>query len=593
VGLTLEGPKPQFHARTSLEKLDEAIRRSAEGGLLKMLGIKAESWDGLKQWVAEHWDVVVEAAVRRLGEGVRSELETLRDRLNDDKIAREVVAPALLLIQAERLGVDETTLRYFGAVASGAISGDGYVSAAEGKVVLTSGMRAVALLWAAALAAHGIKAEVRRVGSVFQVILSGGDVARLAGLYFRNGPPLLEGDEKVINHKLAEAVKLGAGGLSISWEGLRRTEGGAAADLTISEGGVAVKYNVYLRENTIVLEFASSNRSRAELAARLLKQAGISAEVKKEGSRDTWYVRVATDMLAAGREELRKALAEIVEKARGKGWVEADKAEGWLEKLERGRVLKEGWPKYNVKLSSSGALEVRFSSTNLNRIRREAQRLENMGLVKGAHFTVKLPEGGGVGYVSILRKGLEHAAWLSVRGKDEQQRRLAADFVKYILRRAEEAGKEVCEKAQKIIEEGMSRRSLTPEGFVKEVEVDGKTYVVKVIDGGAEFDEGRSGKKLLRIRITAEVGGTRREYAITFGRYGSNNAAMGFAYVSEETDAERLAAVIEALTGVKPKIRRRSDGIIELVCGRAHLEGFKRFAELTDAIEKWLEETGR
>jgi hypothetical protein len=42
--------------------------------------------------------------------------------------------------------------------------------------------------------------------------------------------------------------------------------------------------------------------------------------------------------------------------------------------------------------------------------------------------------------------------------------------------------------------------------------------------------------------------------------------------------------VVEALTGVKPKIRRRSDGIIELVRGRAHLEGFKRFAELADAI---------
>jgi hypothetical protein len=89
------------------------------------------------------------------------------------------------------------------------------------------------------------------------------------------------------------------------------------------------------------------------------------------------------------------------------------------------------------------------------------------------------------------------------------------------------------------------------------------------------------------------VDGTRHEYAITFGRYGSNNAAKGFAYVSEETDAERLAAVVEALTGVKPKIRRRSDGIIELVCGRAHLEGFRRFAELAGAIARWLEETGR
>jgi hypothetical protein len=130
VNLTLEGPKPQFHAHTSLEKLDEAIRRSAEGGWLKMLGIKAESWDDLKRWVVENWDVVVEAAVRRLGEEVRSELEALRNKLNDDKVAREVVAPALLLIQAERLGVNETTLRYFAAVISGAIGGDGYVSAA-------------------------------------------------------------------------------------------------------------------------------------------------------------------------------------------------------------------------------------------------------------------------------------------------------------------------------------------------------------------------------------------------------------------------------------------------------------------------------
>jgi hypothetical protein len=42
-----------------------------------------------------------------------------------------------------------------------------------------------------------------------------------------------------------------------------------------------------------------------------------------------------------------------------------------------------------------------------------------------------------------------------------------------------------------------------------------------------------------------------------------------------------------------PHLRRKSDGTIEIVCGREHLEGFKRYAELADAIEKWLEETGR
>jgi Fe2+ transport system protein FeoA len=253
---------------------------------------------------------------------------------------------------------------------------------------------------------------VRRVGNVFQVILSGGDVAKLAGLYFRNGSPLLEGDEKVINHKLAEAVKLGAGGLNIRWEGPRRTEGGrVVADLTISESGTAVKYNVYLREHDVSLEFQSTDRSRVELAARLLKLAGVSAEVKKrEGEREVWYVYAYTDVLAAGHEELRKALAEIVKTALTRGWVDAGKARRWLEKLERGRVLREGWPKYGVWLTGSGALRVRFRSPNLDSIRRETQRLRGMGLVEGKHFTVKMPEGGKAGYLYIHREGLAYAA---------------------------------------------------------------------------------------------------------------------------------------------------------------------------------------
>ena len=296
MNLTLEGPKLVVDVEAPLEELDEAIRRSAEGGWLKTLGIRAESWDGLKRWVSDNWDEVIAAVKRRL-EGVEVgpgfdlagalvELEGLKSRLDDDKIARGIMAPALLLIQAERLGVNETTLRCFGAVVSGAIDGDGHVSAARKAVGLTSGKRAVALLRAVALAAHGIEAEVRRTRGGFQVIVSGDNAVKLAGLYFLYGPPLLEGDDRLKNHKLAEAVELGAEGLDVSWEGLRRTEGGlVAADLTISVSGVAVKYNVYLW-NEVVLEFHSTDRSRVELAARLLRLAGIDAEVKKEGGRD-------------------------------------------------------------------------------------------------------------------------------------------------------------------------------------------------------------------------------------------------------------------------------------------------------------------
>jgi len=276
--------------------------------------------------------------------------------------------------------------------------------------------------------------------------------------------------------------------------------------------------------------------------------------------------------------------------------VDAGKAERWLEKLEKGRVLMEGWPEYHVGLTRSSALRIKFGSPNPDSIEREMQRLRQMSLEEGKHFTAKMPEEGRDGYVYIRRKGLERAARLSVRGKDEQQRRLAAEFVKHILERAKEEGNDVYEKVKEIIEEGMSRGYLRLEGFEREVEVNGRKHVVKVLGGGDEFDEGRGGKKLLRIKITAEVDGVRRDYTITYSRLGRDKAAVGRAYAKadapggREADAERFSALIKALTGREPKVYQRSDDTIEIVCGREHLEGFRRFAELADAIEKWLEE---
>jgi hypothetical protein len=119
------------------------------------------------------------------------------------------------------------------------------------------------------------------------------------------------------------------------------------------------------------------------------------------------------------------------------------------------------------------------------------------------------------------------------------------------------------------------------------------------IDGGAELEERQDGKTLLRIKITAEVDGVRREYAITFGRYGEDNAAIGFAYASaeapggREADAERFSALVEALTGKRPRVYRMNNGRIKMEYGKEHLDGFARYAELADAIKKWLEETGR
>jgi hypothetical protein len=151
-----------------------------------------------------------------------------------------------------------------------------------------------------------------------------------------------------------------------------------------------------------------------------------------------------------------------------------------------------------VRLARSGALVVRYRSIKPESIEQEVQRFREMGLVAGVHFTVKMPEEGRYGYVSVLKEGLVYAARLSVYGSG-RQRELAAEFVEYILQRAKEEGGDVYRKALEVVEERRSRGSLKLEDFEKKVEVEGREHMVKVLGGGAELDVGRSGKLLLRI----------------------------------------------------------------------------------------------
>ena len=122
---------------------------------------------------------------------------------------------------------------------------------------------------------------------------------------------------------------------------------------------------------------------------------------------------------------------------------------------------------------------------------------------------------------------------------------------------------------------------------------------MKAVGWSAELEERQDGKTLLRIKIAAEIDGVKCYYAITYGRYRKINAALGLATAragaprDRLADAERLAAVIKALTGRKPRIIERSDGTIEIICSRAHLDGLKRYAELADTVERWLEATSR
>jgi hypothetical protein len=179
----------------------------------------------------------------------------------------------------------------------------------------------------------------------------------------------------------------------------------------------------------------------------------------------------------------------------------------------------------------------------------------------------------------------------SVHGSGDR-RRLAAEFVGYILQRAREEGGAVYEKAKEVVEEGKAVGSLKlADVRGTEVDVEGRKHVVSVIGGGAQFEEGRSGRTLLRITITAEVDGVKSDYTTTFGRYGKNNEVVGYVYIRVEKDAERFLALVEALRGaegVPHEGRRDDDRVLRRASG-----GFMRFAELYGAITRWLKGTGR
>ncbi len=353
--------------------------------------------------------------------------------------------------------------------------------------------------------------------------------------------------------------------------------GGAAASVAV--GGV--HFRLYMRRNTLMLVKHVRSRREAEAAAEALRALGVAVEARR-GAGGIWRVAASVERLAAGARELREAVARAVREAVEAGLVPERRAGRWLEALEKGRAPPRG---YGPAISNTGALVVRFITTNAANLEREAQRLREAGLVEGLHFTVKMPEGGRAGRVSILKEGLAYAAWLAARGFGEQKR-LAAELVEHILEKAERRGGAVYEKVKEVVEGGRARGSLTLRGFEREVEVGGRKHAVKVLFWDVEAGAA------LRISITAEVDGVEDSYTVVFKRYRGRIAGYAHARADapggREADAERLSALVKALTGKEPKVRRRSNGYIDIFFGRAHLDCFAQYAELAEAVEGWL-----
>ena len=495
-----------------------------------------------------------------------------------DAVVRKFVEPALELImldKALRGEFDgERAKLIFGVMYATAVAGDGHVG--PDIVTLTVGGElggGAALLRLATL--HllnqllpkefklnaGIYVEKDRY---YRIDAYGENAARFKRFLAVTAPSAGGG---YLSEKFDRFVKEAQVEVQLDKNSIRLTEGGnVAADLTISEGGVAVKYTVYLRKY-ILLEFQSTDRGRVELAARLLRLAGVSAEVKrKEDGRGEWRVEATTDMLAAGREELRKALAEIVKTARGNGWVDEKKARRWLEKLEKGVATWEG-KKFSIRLVE-GALEVRFNPTSRESVEKMAREFKAMGLKEGVHFTVKWS--GGRGRVSLLAEGVRRLAWVSVHG-EEGQRQRAAEFLKFLEAKARAKGGEVLRKLEALVEEGKSRGALRLVGL----ERDG----VKVLDVKTE----EKGDKLY-VTIKAEVDGAVGEYRLTFTRERDGTRRLQF-YV--RGGAARAAKLIEVLTGEKPQVTEMPDGRTRIRGSERHIDALARYEELRETIERW------
>jgi len=262
----------------------------------------------------EVWDIV---------EFVLSDMYCLARDCARDEVVRKFVEPALELIMLDKALKGEFDREraklLFGEMYATAIAGDGHVE--PNRVVLAVGgelgggaalLRLAALLLLNQLLPDEPKFDVHTyaVKGSYIIAAYSGNAVRFKRFLAVTAPPSGRG---YLSEKFNEFVKKAR--VEVRLGDVRLTKSDVAADLTLSEAGVAVNYNVYLLKDAIVLQFVSTDRGRAELAARLLKLAGVSAEMKKVSERGEWHVWATTDGLAAGHKELRDALAKIVRRA--------------------------------------------------------------------------------------------------------------------------------------------------------------------------------------------------------------------------------------------------------------------------------------
>jgi len=396
--------------------------------------------------------------------------------------------------------------------------------------------------------------------------------------------------EKAVDMFREWAEEVGA--VEVKLEAVEKTDRGAKAVVAVRAGPWEAKYYVYLRKE-VELQFTSTDAERAYQMAHVLKLLGVKAEPKaaerRSLGRHVWQIYATTDALAskAVLPLFREALARAVEEAAEKGWVEAEKAKRWAEKLKAGVTTAEDKPKFRIQINNRGALGIIYMTTNAEKLGQYAEELRSLGLEKDIHFTTKPPEGGKLGALHITVEGVKKLAELSHHAESEEIRQKASEWLNHLLARAEESGgREAEEKLKAFIDEGAARGVLTLTGLRREVEVDGERHVVEIRRAEARIDEdGR-----LRIRVEAVVDGVEMEREYTFFRDKGNRTSgrvstWTHAPGGREADIKRLKALSTVIFGEAGAL---TDGGRLLKYTRRHLEYAARFKEVKEAAERFL-----
>jgi len=166
-----------------------------------------------------------------------------------------------------------------------------------------------------------------------------------------------------------------------------------------------------------------------------------------------------------------------------------------------------------------------------------------------------------------------------------KERKTANEFLEFLVKRADVEGKEVRKRIEELINGGKSKGAFADARQAKDVEFGWGSQTVKSavkINDVETWIEGESEKSKLRILVRAEVDGVKGESTFTFFR-GFRDEVLSYTYAragapgGRGEDAERIAAVVKAMTEKEPAVNRRKDRKIVIECFGLHLKGFKKY----------------